>query len=945
MSRELLLELIQDFSNDKLVSFFRGKTENFERKREVLDEFTDERFSEVTQLGTIKFSDISKIIVVSTRVKTGLTERACRKAQFEKAKKILSGSFLDGGIFVFHDSEGRFRFSLVVANYSGNKKELSHFRRFTYFVDRKLPNKSFLNFISTANFFSLDKVREAFSIGAVTKLFYGEFIKEFEALAESVESDATVEIKKDFALLFVIRTLFIGFIQKRGWIGGKHNFIMDFVSEYRKKKDGSQKLYSEWFKPLFFEAFNTAPGHKVKYKNNDFSEETESILQMAPYLNGGLFIEKKSVDDQGLSLSDNAIYKFIDFIFSYNFTIEENTLYDEELELNPEFLGVIFERLINKENGAVYTPRTEVDFMCRISLIKWIEKNNKTGINIKDLYELFFKERGLGEFAEEDQKRGSFSPRQKEEILDLIRNITVCDPAVGSGAFPVGMMHVLNEIEETIDKKTDGYERKKRIISNTLYGVEVKEWAVWITQLRLWITLFIEAPEELKDSFEPILPSLDFKIRCGDSLVQRVGSKRFPVTSHADIPQTVKSKVTKLKNLKRDFFYNKGSVKKWEIEKEELNLFKEILDTEINEKKKKIGMLNNKEVVEQVNIFGDIDIKDKQMRLNIDEKTRELLEKEIAELESEKASLKDDKPLIWNIEFSEIFSDKGGFDIVIGNPPYIRQEDISDPKEIIKEAKDYKHELTQLVRLDFFSDVSEKDFKKVVGADSKSDLYIYFYFRGLRLLNKTGIHTYICSNSWLDVGYGAWLQEFLLDKTKVHFIIDNHAKRSFDEADVNTIISVIDAPYQKSDDHLVKFVAFKKPFEETLYSENLIKIEDAKEITKTDEFRVYPIKTSELRESGTEYEEDDEHKIGGKFTGDKWGGKYLRAPDIFIFIKRERAEIIRNFKNLFDIFYGVKTGKVKFFYLDKLTINQFKIERDYYYPLVHTSQKINKIFI
>lgn len=333
------------------------------------------------------------------------------------------------------------------------------------------------------------------------------------------------------------------------------------------------------------------------------------------------------------------------------------------------------------------------------------------------------------------------------------------------------------------------------------------------------------------------------------------------------------------------------------------------------------------------------------MRIDIDEKTRAALEKEIEELENEKASLKDDKPLIWNIEFSEIFSDKGGFDIVIGNPPYVRQEDISDPKGIIKEAKEYKNELLELVRLDFFSDVKEKDFKKVVGADAKSDLYIYFYFRGLRLLNKKGIHTYICSNSWLDVGYGAWLQEFLLDKTKIHFIIDNHAKRSFDEADVNTIISVIEAPFQKSDDHFVKFVAFKKPFEETLYTENLIKIEEAKEVTKTDEFRVYPIKTSELRESGTEYEEDDENKIGGKFTGDKWGGKYLRAPEIFFTLLNKGNGKIIELGHCAEVLPGCYSGVNDFFYIDRQTVNEFGIESDYLVPIIRNSKQVEKLLI
>src|SRR3989338_6651647 len=166
---------------------------------------------------------------------------------------------------------------------------------------------------------------------------------------------------------------------------------------------------------------------------------------MAPYLNGGLFIEKLGVDDIGLTIPDAAVERYFSFIFSYYFTIEENTPLDEEISLNPEFLGIIFERLVNKENGAIYTPRTEVDFMCRMALVKWLEKNNTTKIALKDLYELIFLGGGP-EATESQQRRGDFTTEQKKELIDLLASVTVCDPAVGSGAFLVGMMHVLDDV-------------------------------------------------------------------------------------------------------------------------------------------------------------------------------------------------------------------------------------------------------------------------------------------------------------------------------------------------------------------------------------------------------------------------------------------------------------------------------------------------------------------
>ena len=223
----------------------------------------------------------------------------------------------------------------------------------------------------------------------------------------------------------------------------------------------------------------------------------------------------------------------------------------------------------------------------------------------------------------------------------------------------------------------------------------------------------------------------------------------------------------------------------------------------------------------------------------------------------------------FEIYFSEVFHDHNknqGFDVVIANPPYVRQEKISD-KEIIQASikKDF---------LEYFSSDKSK-------IDAKSDLYTYFYVRGMSLLNKSGIETFICSNSWLDVGYGAWLQKFLLEKAQIDLILDNSIQRTFESADINTIISFIRAlPNELNLNHLVRFVTFKKPFEEAVMLENLQAIRNAKSIKSNDVFRVYPISVSDLLEFGKEQQVDI-------YVGDKWGGKYLRAPDIYFTILRK----------------------------------------------------------
>lgn len=948
MSREILQDIIGDFSPDKFIRFFRGKSRTFASRQELLIQYNDEYFIDGIKFGELNFSESERLVVCAFKASQPLSERSGKKAQYEKGKKILKNTQSDAGIFIFYDRHGNFRFSLIYPEAIGIRRQWSNFRRFTYFVspDPEFTNKTFLQRIggkdNDGGFSSLDKIKEAFSLSAVTDIFYKDFFVEYNKLVEVIKKRNKIlnqEKARDFVLLFTVRTIFLGFIQKKGWIGNDEKFIQNLLKEYQMKCANKDLFYKKWLTPLFFQALNSPPGRKVAYGHNDFSEETEKNMQMAPYLNGGLFKEKPDYDDQDYFIPDKEIKDFFVFLFSHNFTIEENSYEDEDLQLNPEFLGIIFERLVNKADGAVYTPRTEVDLMCRLSLVKWLQKNINTPIARANLYELFFRE---GE-KEEDQKRGSFSERETKEIVGLLENLTVCDPAVGSGAFLVGMMQVLDEIEQDLKsrisvKDINAFERKKRIIAQSLYGVEVKEWAVWICQLRLWLSLFIEAPDEMKNSFEPILPSLDFKVRQGDSLIQRIGSKSFPVLGHAMVSETVKRKVTQLKNLKNEYFGNKTPLKDWEIRQRELAIYDEILQSEIVEKRKELNRLKNVQPETKSSLFGDEFFKPAQKELDFNKEKIGLLESEINELVDQKQNIRKDKPLVWNIEFAEIFVESGGFDIVIGNPPYVRQEDIADPTGKVKDKKQYKELLAEMVRLDFPADFPPKS--KI---NAQSDLYTYFYIRALRLLNSKGIHTFICSNSWLDVGYGAWLQKFLLERAPVEYIIDNHAKRSFEAADVNTIISIIHAPIKKIDPaHLVRFVAFKKPFEESVFTEYLGQVEEAKEVVSNDVFRVYPITTKDLQEAGTEYEEESEKQKKlrlGTYVGDKWGGEYLRAPDIFFTILEKGKGKLVKLGDIAEVRRGFTTGANNFFYLTKEQAKQWKIEPKYLRSVIKTPKE------
>ena len=921
----MLDKVIKNFSEENWKEFLEQQADSFRPQDELLSEFDTDLLYHATKVGAIELDEVSEVDVVCGYVTDEVNTKKSKKKQYDIAKQYLKAhpSVL-AVIFVYYDAAQCFRCSLVTADFTGTKRQFSPFKRYTFFVDSAQPNKTFRQQMLKASFQSLEAIKATFSLDAVTEEFYKEFMPRFEDIAQHVVGPEDANTKQDFALLFVVRMVFLGFVQKKQWLE-REDFLQSFWQAYARHFYGEDRFYRDWLQPLFFEALKSPPGRKVKYPSNDFPEEFERILQMAPFLNGELFEKREGFDKVGYYIPDENVKAFINFLFEYNFTIEENHHLDEELELNPEFLGLIFERLVNKDQGAVYTPRPEVDMMCRLSLQRWLERN--ADVDHDQLYHLFWREGGRSEAYDEYQKSGNFSAAEIREVWNCLDNVTICDPAVGSGAFPVGMMQVMESIYTELQKlpqcppelkESSSYERKKAIIAQSLYGVEVKEWAVWICQLRLWLSLFIDMPEENRVSYEPLLPNLQFKIRVGDALVQRIGSKMFPVQGHADISSKTKQKVTDLKKAKKKFFYNKGSLSAKSLREKENRLFREIIEDEIKEKQRELKRLNREEWHQQGQqqlSYGES--KPHQQVLDFNKEKKESLKADIQELNQQLDSLKETHPLIWSIEFSEIFYSEGGFDLVIGNPPYVRREGIADPFGQF-EPTNYKRLLKEAVQIDF-----PKHFTKKQPIDAKSDLYLYFYIRSLRLLNANGVHCFICSNSWLDAGYGIWFQYFLLKHVPLRNVIDNHARRSFANSDINTVITLMDAPAKQKakkdwQKQQAKFIAFKKPFDESVITENWQTIAKATETIKSEDFRVYPISLKSLQDTGTEYPDDikeKQHVGSGNYIGEKWGGKFLRSHDILLEIFKRYRNNIDKLKNFFIGERYLNTGGADGFFI------------------------------
>jgi hypothetical protein len=505
------------------------------------------------------------------------------------------------------------------------------------------------------------------------------------------------------------------------------------------------------------------------------------------------------------------------------------------------------------------------------------------------------------------------------------------------------------------------------------------DWACHVAELRLWLVLIIDAEftlEELSIRREPLLPHFSFKIRCGDSLVQEVGGINLGhMHGLRDVPLGIKNRIAKLKTEKLKFYNNDPTClyKSFnQVKEEELRLFREIIDTRHLRVQEEIKALQRKidgPISKQIRLDGKIEGEPQQIRLEAMQwkKQIESLKVELERIERSRSALKSirDIPFVWEIAFVEIFEgERGGFDIVIGNPPYVRQENIADPhfsrEEVTTEnKKEYKAKLARSVYWafpTFFGYRAETD-TAAHRLDAKSDLYIYFYFHGLSLLNPKGSFCFITSNSWLDVGYGKDLQEFLLKHSQVKMILDNQARRSFAQADVNTVIVLLSSPDDLRDRTLVKiakFVMFKVPFEHILSPVIFDEIEAATERKSTPEYRAYPMNQKVLLGEGWEWPEEASEEAknrfgfslkGSKYGGNKWGGKYLRAPDIYwTILEKGKGKLVR-LGDIAEVRRGFTTGANEFFYLDEAKIQEWGIEEQFLKPVIKSPRECKRILI
>ena len=815
---------------------------------------------------------------------------------------------------------------------------------------------------------------EAFNVEAVTEAFFEDYKGIFRQLQDELyQQTYDAKWSHDCAQQFLSRCLFLYFVQRKRWLGGDTDFLYTFWEAYRRSSEPTDTFVKKWLNVLFFEAFNNRACGGYRY----FPTKIREILQFAPYLNGGLFRKNDLDTDYLVNVADDLWEKIFGFFEGYNFTIAEDTPFDQEVAVDPEMIGKVYESLVSVEDeergdaGIFYTPRVEIDLMCRLALVDNLANHIGTEDDKHLFYEALFAFEP-GEKTEADKKLDDAN--LWEDVHKHLTDITVLDPACGSGSFLVGMLHVLDDLHERVEpyirvEAASRFERRKALIGKNLYGVDVKQWTCKVAELRLWLALIIDAdiPEaELSVRTEPLLPNFSFNIRHGDSIVQDVGGMNLAQTRAigSGVSSDMQRKIKNHQTEKRKF-YNSVEDRKYieesDLEAAEQGLFRELLQSYEIRLSKNIRATEAwlEDPAEQLTLGGMSVPEDRQLDFETLQKQQELKQYKENRRQVKRASevLSSDttSPFVWDIAFVEIFSQRKGFDIIIENPPYVRQQKIRNPaiprSETTKtNKKAYKAKLARSVYQafpEFFGYQAHKDtkpqnpesaVKNVI--DAQSDYYIYFYFHGLFLLNPKGTFCAVTSNSWLDAAYGKNLKEFLLKGCHHKLTLDNSVKRSFKGVDVNTVICLTSAPYKRLGPGLQqtsRFVNFNVPFESILHPVIFYEIETTTGNVSTPEHYIRPFSQEVIFANGLNKK--------ANYIGEKWGAKYLRAPDIYLHIVEKGKNALVCLDDVATIRRGLITGADNFFCPDKPTISRWNIEDEFLSPVITDSEDVKSLII
>lgn len=660
---------------------------------------------------------------------------------------------------------------------------------------------------------TLLEIEEAFNIELVTKEFFLKYRELFLKTKEELDNIIKIypKVKSDFetkdidtvsfAKKLLGQIVFLYFLQKKGWFGvecdagwgeGSKNFLNELFNEKYGKYN---YFFNDILEPFFYEALRLEhPGDYYKRFNCRI-----------PFLNGGLFDPINDYDWENTDIFlPNDVFSnenktkegdigdgIFDIFDRYNFTVKEDEPLEKEVAIDPEMLGKVFENLLEvkdrKSKGTYYTPREIVHYMCQESLSNYLSAKLTRKVSKKDIDALI--KYGESVFENDshiiDKRREtrncklmfSQSVREYAKLLDEnLASIRICDPAVGSGAFPVGMMNEIIRIRRVLtpyvgdNSKRTPYYFKRQAIQNCLYGVDIDPGAVEITKLRLWLSLIVD--EEERETIQP-LPNLDYKIMQGNSLLSEfmgIDFDKEDVSKNVQLSfakDDVDNLVEKLKDRKNEYLNKAGVYEKQKLKHEIEDLMIEIFETklknkktnyfsrikEIDEKYKNLPNKNQRETL----IQAEKEKLYKTLGFSLDQFERQLREYTTGN--------KTRSFFPWRLYFAEVFHEKKGFDVVIANPPYI------DSEAMVKKGQ---KELRGIIA---------KNYQMTKG---NWDIYIAFFERGFMILNAKGALTFITPDKWIAKPFGYEFRKTTISKI---CSILKAGRYVFNEAKVDSIIT------------------------------------------------------------------------------------------------------------------------------------------------------------
>jgi adenine-specific DNA-methyltransferase len=739
----------QNYNRDRFCRFVKEVFNRFDinvRTWGVWSQYEDyiERFS---SLGTFHDKNDKIIEVLEVQLKKTSSRDRARTMQRNFIASFLKKYMKDAALIAFYgDDPSDWRFSFVKMDYTlvrsetgkvNIEKELTPAKRYSYLVGINEPNhtcrRQFVDFIVNEESCPVvSDIEDAFSIDTVTKEFFEKYKELVIDLKESLDQvmarDKRIvnEFREkgiesiDFAKKLLGQIVFLYFLQKKGWLGvekdeewgsGPRDFLRRLFGDIKRgiqPRIQYTNFFNEILEPLFYDALaNPRPGDDGYYVHFNCK---------IPFLNGGLFEPMNDYDWAGPDITiENLVFEKIFETFDrFNFTVKEDEPLEKEVAVDPEMLGKVFENLLEvkerKDKGAFYTPREIVHYMCQQSLINYLQTN--TDIKREDI-ELFIQYGDLAlEFLIQD--KGKQKKDVEEQFLipvsisnnyrtidRLLQEIKIVDPAVGSGAFPIGMMNEIVKARSILSvffpddeqKNRTNYNFKRETIEDSLYGVDIDFSAVEIAKLRFWLSLIVD--ETKIDTIKP-LPNLDHKIMCGNSLLEEFeGIKLFDEKLLGSFKKNKQREIQEINEqiiaLNTQLSKSRSFIERKKISSEIIKLKKKInnlekksatdqislVETESEKKIKKLKSLQKKYFNEQNRDFK------RELRAEIDKIEWELIEATLKEQNHEDALEQLDqykktkvKPFfLWKLYFAEVFQrENPGFDVVIANPPYLGED-------------------------------------------------------------------------------------------------------------------------------------------------------------------------------------------------------------------------------------------------------------------------------